>query len=344
MFERYSSEPIYNTRAVVRRTGVPADTFRAWERRYGVPSPLRTSGNQRLYCEQDIRKISWLREQTAMGMTISQAIKLMRVQTHQKDVPSIAPSFEISRSPVDREYEAAFRGGPPVANDPLISARRQLVEALARLDGQAAENIFVEAFTWTDMDVVLIEVLHGALVEIRDRPDLRPPVSPALHFAQAFVRRKLFSLYNQSGPNDGRGPILSASVDGEYHDLTLLLSAYFLSRAGFRVVFLGPNLPFQALLSAMKTTRPIAVCLAATDESTAATLLEWNQRLTSLKDDSAFDYGSTPICYTGKIFVDQAELRTSINGHFLGNCAQDAVEVVEAIYAGLGQSGGAPAA
>jgi hypothetical protein len=34
-------DPIYNTQAVVQLTGVPAPTFRAWERRYGVPRPAR---------------------------------------------------------------------------------------------------------------------------------------------------------------------------------------------------------------------------------------------------------------------------------------------------------------
>ncbi len=35
--------------AVSRATGVPANTLRTWERRYGFPRPLRTEGGQRLY-------------------------------------------------------------------------------------------------------------------------------------------------------------------------------------------------------------------------------------------------------------------------------------------------------
>src|SRR3712207_3544429 len=72
----YSSEPRYNTKAVVRETGVPADTFRAWERRYGVPIPHRTATGQRLYSERDIAIIRWLRDRTAEGLTISQAVRL----------------------------------------------------------------------------------------------------------------------------------------------------------------------------------------------------------------------------------------------------------------------------
>ncbi len=36
---RYATEPLYNIKAVVQKTGIPADTVRAWERRYGIPSP-----------------------------------------------------------------------------------------------------------------------------------------------------------------------------------------------------------------------------------------------------------------------------------------------------------------
>ena len=75
--EGYSTEARYNTKAVVTETGVPADTFRAWERRYGTPMPHRTASGQRLYSERDIAIVRWLRDRTAAGMTISQAVRLL---------------------------------------------------------------------------------------------------------------------------------------------------------------------------------------------------------------------------------------------------------------------------
>ncbi len=78
MFEQFRSDAVYNTRAVVQRTGVPADTIRAWERRYGVPAPQRSAGNQRLYTEQHIATVAWLRDRTREGLTISQAVSLLR--------------------------------------------------------------------------------------------------------------------------------------------------------------------------------------------------------------------------------------------------------------------------
>jgi MerR family transcriptional regulator, light-induced transcriptional regulator len=329
MFERLSAEPIYNTRAVVRRTGVPADTFRAWERRYGVPSPLRTAGNQRLYSERDIRIITWLREQTAVGLTISQAILLMR----SSKIP--APTASVpTTAPLDPEVEEVLSGKRSESHDALTTQRRRIVDAFSRLDGQAAEHILQETYAWAELEVVLADLLHGAVSEIVRSPEYLSPHSPVSHFARAFVQRKFASLYNLSNPNDGRGPLLAASVAGESRDLTLLLSAIFLSRAGYRMVFLGPDLGFDALIEAIRIVRPVAVCLAAADENTVATLKDWIPKLANVSDGNGFEYGKIPICYTGRIFVDQPEIREQITGHFLGPSGQNAVEAVEMALGG----------
>ena len=76
--ERYSDTPLFNTKAVVQQTGVPAPTLRAWERRYTILSPYRTNNAYRLYSERDIARIRWLKARVDAGMTISQAIALLR--------------------------------------------------------------------------------------------------------------------------------------------------------------------------------------------------------------------------------------------------------------------------
>src|SRR5215210_5794011 len=78
MLADVSDTPLYNTAAVVQRTGVPATTIRAWERRYGYPKPSRDVGGQRLYSERDIEALLWLADQTAQGVAISRAVEILR--------------------------------------------------------------------------------------------------------------------------------------------------------------------------------------------------------------------------------------------------------------------------
>ena len=72
-----SGEPIYNVRAVAQQTGLSAATLRAWERRYGFPTPQRTASGYRLYSARDIQLLRWLKAQLEGGMATSQAVALL---------------------------------------------------------------------------------------------------------------------------------------------------------------------------------------------------------------------------------------------------------------------------
>src|SRR3982751_5110976 len=115
-----STAPVFNTKAVARETGVPADTFRAWERRYGMPRPQRTQGGHRLYSERDIAIIRWLRDRTDQGVNISHAVLLL---TNTLDTAAIAslPGNDESR-----------------ASGQLID---EIVQALMEFDSTLADKI-----------------------------------------------------------------------------------------------------------------------------------------------------------------------------------------------------------
>src|SRR5438270_2276369 len=88
--EQYSDVPLFNTKAVVQQTGIAAPTLRAWERRYTILSPRRSQNDYRLYSERDIALLRWLKERVDAGMSISQAIALLRhlsEEQHQRASP-----------------------------------------------------------------------------------------------------------------------------------------------------------------------------------------------------------------------------------------------------------------
>ena len=67
---------IFNLKAVVNETGLKPDTLRAWERRYGIPSPQRTQSGHRLYSQREIEIVKWLSERQREGLTISRAVDM----------------------------------------------------------------------------------------------------------------------------------------------------------------------------------------------------------------------------------------------------------------------------
>jgi DNA-binding transcriptional MerR regulator len=69
--------PTLNMAALTRRTGVPPDTIRKWEQRYGVLRPARTPGGQRRYTEIDVARVEWLKARIGEGFRIGEAAALL---------------------------------------------------------------------------------------------------------------------------------------------------------------------------------------------------------------------------------------------------------------------------
>lgn len=66
--------------AVARITGIPADTLRMWERRYGVVTPDRGQGSSRLYNREDITRLTLIKQLVDRGSAISTVANLGREQ------------------------------------------------------------------------------------------------------------------------------------------------------------------------------------------------------------------------------------------------------------------------
>ncbi|HGG56710.1 MAG TPA: MerR family transcriptional regulator, partial [Nannocystis exedens] len=65
----------YRIQAVAEMTGISAATLRAWERRYGVPMPKRTSAAYRVYSDHDVEIVRVVRQLCEAGMAPSQAAR-----------------------------------------------------------------------------------------------------------------------------------------------------------------------------------------------------------------------------------------------------------------------------
>lgn len=302
---QFSDKPRYNTKAVSQETGVPADTFRAWERRYGVPRPQRTEGGHRLYSERDIATIRWLRDRTAEGLTISQAIALMTDGTES--------NLSWLNTAVDTEPHTWER----------LNSR--LLAALIDFDSIRSEQIMGEAFALYPLEDVFLKLVQPAMIEVGEQWHTGKITVTAEHFATQFVRRKLSSLFNTYNITDGRGLILIGCAPGEQHDLGALLLAVFLVRHGWQVIYLGPEVPLRDLIETIQRLQPDMVCMAASTTETAMQLFEVGRAVTTLPPPYPhFGFG-------GRAFNLNPLLADKMPGTFLGRDAQEAVDTISDI-------------
>ena len=68
--------------------------LRAWERRHGVPLPKRSASGHRLYSEEDIRAVRWIREKTDWGVGVRRAVELFKGSA---SAPGARASLEAAR-------------------------------------------------------------------------------------------------------------------------------------------------------------------------------------------------------------------------------------------------------
>jgi DNA-binding transcriptional MerR regulator len=79
-------EPVYNIKAIAHLVGLLPVTLRAWERRYGLPKPIRGVQGYRYYSVYDLETLLWIKTQMKVGLSISRAIEnLKRLRKTGKD-------------------------------------------------------------------------------------------------------------------------------------------------------------------------------------------------------------------------------------------------------------------
>lgn len=210
-----------------RRLGVSDHALRAWERRYGLLRPVRTSGGFRLYSEADLERVRRMQAHLARGLSTAEAARAALAE-------------------VPADGVAAHRGTGDDA-DLVSSARQTLTRALDHLDEPGAHAVIDRLLGAVTIETALREVLLPCLRSIGDRWQ-RGTVSVAQeHFASNVIRGRLASIAR--GWGHGHGPrALLACVPGEQHDIALLSFGIVLNRRGWQVHFFGADTPIDDLL------------------------------------------------------------------------------------------------
>jgi DNA-binding transcriptional MerR regulator len=301
----------YNLKAVLKETGLKADTLRAWERRYGLPEPQRSSGGHRLFSQRDIDTLKWLIARQEEGLSISRAVELWRsIENEQQDplqAMPIGPDSGQTPFPVGLAVE---------------DLRKGWIDACKAFNETRAEQMLTQAFAQFPPETVVLEVLVKGLSEIGDGWYQGEISVQQEHLASALAIRRVEALLAAAPPPTYPGVILLVCPPGDEHTFSPLVLTYLLRRRGRMAIFLGANVPLQRFEETLRTLKPQLVVITAQDLRTAAALSEFSDILADFE---------IPMSYGGRVFNLIPELRQRISGHFLGETLNNAAEVVESI-------------
>jgi len=224
--------PNLNIAALARRTGVPADTIRKWEQRYGVLRPERTTGGQRRYSEEDVARVEWLKARLGEGYRIGEAATLLGA------VPLAAPA-----SP-----------------DAL---RKALAGAVVRNDLASLITLVDQALALNQLEDALTDVLAPVLTAVGDSWEAGEISVAQEHLASGVVRAHLERLLADSRAAI-RGTAVLACAPGERHELGLLMLAVLLRADGWQVAYLGADTPVGDAVALAERSGARLLCFSAT--------------------------------------------------------------------------------
>jgi methanogenic corrinoid protein MtbC1 len=231
--------PSLNIAALTQRTGVPSDTIRKWEQRYGVLHPERTAGGQRRYSELDVARVEWLKERIHEGYRIGEAAALL------------GAGDQVARTA-----------------DELTTA---IVAATIASDLHALGQLVDQALALSTLEESFFRVLTPALVEVGERWAAGSLSVAQEHLASSTVRAALQKLLSDQRA-DVRGTAVLACAPGERHEIGLLMLAVMLRSDGWQVAYLGADTPCADAIALSNRLAASALCFSAASQDGARAL------------------------------------------------------------------------
>ncbi|HEY7913847.1 MAG TPA: MerR family transcriptional regulator [Blastocatellia bacterium] len=241
-----STAPQYRIGTVTRLTGLSADVVRVWERRYKAVTPVRSDGGTRLYSEADVARLRKLRQAIDKGYSIGQAARLSTDQLES-----------VLR---DREKE---REG----TDPYSAVRTRFLDAIKKMDVVAADLELSRAATLFPARVLIMKIVSPILAEIGERWSHKELGAAHEHLASGLLRNLLCAMFRLYPPDEQAETIIFTTPPGERHEFGLLLAAMTAAMRGWRVVYLGPDLPASEVVNAVRLTGSRFLALSVANEN-----------------------------------------------------------------------------
>lgn len=225
----------YTIGEVAKLTGVPAVTLRAWESRYGIVHPGRTSSSYRQYDDDDVEVLQHMRALVESGVSPRHAAGLAARGN------SSAPDVQATSSV------------PPLRDS------TELAVAGAALDGEGLRRILDEAFSVATIETAIDDWLVPSLREVGRRWAAEELDVMSEHFISAAVMRKLSALFEAT---PARGPRVVVGLPSTArHELPALAFALLLQRIGTEVLYVGADVPPSCWARLTEIWKPSAAVL-----------------------------------------------------------------------------------
>lgn len=218
-----------------RLTGVKPFTIRVWEKRYNALNPDRSEGNTRYYNNRQLRRLLNI-------------VSLLQFDLKVSDL-CVLPDKTLFRMIEERKAQARED-----SDSFFIS---QLIASGFTYDEPHFTNIFAQCLARFGVRDAYTRVLYPMLqrIGILWNSDRVTPGNE--HFITHLLRQKILTSTDLlASPTATAESWLLFLPEDEFHETGLLIAHYLIRLSGKRSVYLGANLPTDALFAAASSIKP----------------------------------------------------------------------------------------
>lgn len=225
-----------------RKTGIPTSTIRSWERRYGVPEPVRLDSGHRRYRAETVEQLRKLKRALDIGYAPSKVMSLGFAELHALLENNVGAQQEAVEREMSSCVEAALNWdveGLIDAIDAAWKARRPL----HFLEEFAVPLMRRVGHMWSCGD---LHLHHEHLISDQ---------------LQTYLQGRWRPLANQRH----KGRVLCALLPGERHSIGLHMAAALLTSEALGVIWLTPDAPAAEIALVARQTNALGVAISVSE-------------------------------------------------------------------------------
>lgn len=217
---------IFSIKDLENLSGIKAHTIRIWEKRYNVLQPMRTDTNIRLYSLTSLQKL------LNISLLHDYGYKISKISTFPEDkIPEMVRGIITNKN-----------------------AKNHAVNAFKMAMMNFDQELFSNTYNWLLEEKSFKEVFYQVFIPLMEEIGLlwqTDTISPAHeHFISCLIVKKILVNIEKieiEKPIDTSKVFVLSLPLNEIHQLGLMYLHYEIVLKGYKVIYLGENLPIENL-------------------------------------------------------------------------------------------------
>ncbi|MFD1314731.1 MerR family transcriptional regulator [Namhaeicola litoreus] len=224
----------YSIAEAERLTGIKAHTLRIWEKRYDFLVPERTDTNIRFFSDDQLRKLI--------------NVSILIQNKHRISTIARMDDDEINQT------VSGILTSDDTSHDEIIKA---LVMSMLKLDEAEFNNIFNRQILKQGLVNTILHIIYPFLEQVGVLWGTNKVLPAQEHFTSNLIRQKLISAFESlPQPAPDAPKIVLFLLEDENHEIALLLGAFIAKDLGWKVYYLGQNVPSEDIATLVDYLNP----------------------------------------------------------------------------------------